>query len=101
MPGRFKEHLSFCGWPRRRLALLQWALEEAAWIVEDDYDSEYRYSGRPVAALQGLEVGALSRFAVKHRPTNGLMLGFAVCNEAEIRRGVDVLAEALIGVGGR
>ena len=58
VPGRFKEHLSFfCGWPRRRLALLQWALEEAAWIVEDDYDSEYRYSGRPVAALQGLVEG--------------------------------------------
>jgi len=205
----------------RRLALLQWALEEGAWIVEDDYDSEYRYSGRPVAALQGLdrngsviyvgtftkmlfpalrlgflvlpsrivnafsatksyvdrhaptldqailaefileghfghhvrrmrqiyaervgvlveasrqklgglmdvvpaeagmrtvgwlrngqddvtaansavaqglEVAALSRFAMKHRPPNGLMLGFAACNEAEIRRGVEVLAHGL------
>lgn len=43
----------------------------------------------------------LRRFAVKHRPANGLMLGFAACNEAEIRRGVDVLVGALIGVGGR
>jgi GntR family transcriptional regulator/MocR family aminotransferase len=207
----------------RRLSLLNWALKEGAWIVEDDYDSEYRYSGRPVAALQGLdrnesviyvgtftkmlfpslrigflvlpsrivdafaaakasvdrhaptldqailsefileghfghhvrrmrqiyaerigilvdackrklhglidvipapagmrtvgwlpndlddsiaaqsaiarglEVAALSRFAVKHRSPNGLVLGFAACNEAEIRRGVDVLAEALRG----
>ena len=37
----------------RRLALLAWAAEAGAWIVEDDYDSEYRYSGRPIAAMQG------------------------------------------------
>jgi len=205
----------------RRLALLNWALKTGAWIVEDDYDSEYRYSGRPMAALQGLdrngsviyvgtftkmlfpslrlgflvlperivdafaaakstvdwyaptlnqailaefimeghfghhvrrmrqvyaeragvlvdacgrklsgvldvvpaeagmrtvgwlakgindakaaqvataqglEVTALSRFATKHRPPNGLVLGFAASNEAELRRGVDVLARAL------
>jgi GntR family transcriptional regulator / MocR family aminotransferase len=40
---------------RRRLALLAWAGQTAAWVVEDDYDSEYRYAGRPVAALQGLD----------------------------------------------
>ncbi|HXR64857.1 MAG TPA: PLP-dependent aminotransferase family protein, partial [Ktedonobacteraceae bacterium] len=39
----------------RRLALLEWAREARAWIVEDDYDSEYRYSGRPLEALQGLD----------------------------------------------
>lgn len=39
----------------RRLALLDWAAEAGAWILEDDYDSEYRYAGRPLAALQGLE----------------------------------------------
>jgi len=39
----------------RRLALLAWAAEAGAWIVEDDYDSEYRYSGRPIAAMQGLD----------------------------------------------
>jgi GntR family transcriptional regulator/MocR family aminotransferase len=39
----------------RRLALLQWAARTGAWIVEDDYDSEYRYAGRPLAALQGLD----------------------------------------------
>ena len=41
--------------PSRRLALLQWAARSGAWIVEDDYDSEYRYAGRPLAALQGLD----------------------------------------------
>ncbi|EEF58743.1 PLP-dependent aminotransferase family protein [Pedosphaera parvula] len=39
----------------RRLALLNWANEARAWIFEDDYDSEYRYSGRPFPALQGLD----------------------------------------------
>ena len=39
----------------RRLALLDWAHERGAWILEDDYDSEYRYAGRPFAALQGLD----------------------------------------------
>ncbi|MFI5114396.1 MAG: PLP-dependent aminotransferase family protein [Terriglobales bacterium] len=40
---------------RRRLALLEWARKAGALIFEDDYDSEYRYSGRPVPALQGLD----------------------------------------------
>jgi GntR family transcriptional regulator / MocR family aminotransferase len=39
----------------RRLALLDWAQEADAWVVEDDYDSEYRYGGRPLEALQGLD----------------------------------------------
>jgi GntR family transcriptional regulator/MocR family aminotransferase len=39
----------------RRLALLEWARARKAWIVEDDYDSEYRYTGRPLASLQGLD----------------------------------------------
>jgi GntR family transcriptional regulator / MocR family aminotransferase len=40
---------------KRRLALLEWASQAAMWILEDDYDSEYRYAGRPLAALQGLD----------------------------------------------
>jgi GntR family transcriptional regulator / MocR family aminotransferase len=39
----------------RRLALLSWAAQANAWIIEDDYDSEFRYVGRPLAALQGLD----------------------------------------------
>jgi GntR family transcriptional regulator/MocR family aminotransferase len=38
----------------RRLELLAWARRQAAVIIEDDYDSEYRYSGSPLPALQGL-----------------------------------------------
>ncbi len=39
----------------RRLALLQWAEHTQAWILEDDYDGEYRYAGKPLASLQGLD----------------------------------------------
>ena len=39
----------------RRLQLLDWAQASGAWIIEDDYDSEYRYESQPIAALQGLD----------------------------------------------
>jgi GntR family transcriptional regulator/MocR family aminotransferase len=39
----------------RRLALLDWAKRAGAYIIEDDYDSEYRFAGRPLATLQGLD----------------------------------------------
>jgi GntR family transcriptional regulator/MocR family aminotransferase len=39
----------------RRLELLAWARQAEAWIIEDDYDSEFRYAGPPLAALQGLD----------------------------------------------
>jgi GntR family transcriptional regulator/MocR family aminotransferase len=39
----------------RRLELLEWAHAANAWIIEDDYDSEFRYSSRPLTALQGLD----------------------------------------------
>jgi GntR family transcriptional regulator/MocR family aminotransferase len=40
----------------RRLAVLEWARKSGALIFEDDYDSEYRYEGRPVPAMQGLDL---------------------------------------------
>ena len=39
----------------RRLALLNYAQENGAWIIEDDYDSEFRYRGRPLPALSALD----------------------------------------------
>ena len=42
----------------RRLQLLNWAQSSGAWIIEDDYDSEYRYESQPVASLQGLDANA-------------------------------------------
>jgi len=46
----------------RRLQLLDWAAKSSALILEDDYDSEYRYAGRPVPALQGLDPRGLVLF---------------------------------------
>ncbi len=52
----------------RRLELISWARRVGAYIVEDDYDSEYRYKGRPIPALAGLDhagtviyIGTLSK----------------------------------------
>jgi GntR family transcriptional regulator/MocR family aminotransferase len=67
----------------RRLELLRWAAGANAWIVEDDYDAEYRYFGHPVAALQGLDssgcviyVGTFTKMLF-----NALRLGFVVLPE--------------------
>jgi GntR family transcriptional regulator/MocR family aminotransferase len=48
---------------RRRLSLLEWARRSRTMIFEDDYDSEYRYSGRPIPALQGLDRAGVVIFA--------------------------------------
>jgi GntR family transcriptional regulator / MocR family aminotransferase len=42
----------------RRMLLLNWAARTGSWIIEDDYDSEYRYGSRPIASLQGLDADA-------------------------------------------
>jgi GntR family transcriptional regulator/MocR family aminotransferase len=39
----------------RRLALLDWAVQNDAWVIEDDYDGEYRYVSRPLPALKSLD----------------------------------------------
>ena len=39
----------------RRLAVIEWARQRHAWIIEDDYDSEFHYEGRPTACVQGLD----------------------------------------------
>lgn len=64
----------------RRLALLDWAQGAGAWIIEDDYDSEFRFTGPPLAALHGIDragrVIYLGTFSKALAP--GLRLGYAV-----------------------
>jgi GntR family transcriptional regulator/MocR family aminotransferase len=67
----------------RRLELLRWAASANAWIIEDDYDAEYRYVGHPVTALQALDsagcviyVGTFTKMLF-----NALRLGFMILPE--------------------
>ncbi|RYG02358.1 MAG: PLP-dependent aminotransferase family protein, partial [Caulobacteraceae bacterium] len=68
----------------RRLELLAWARDAGAWIIEDDYASEFRYDGPPLASLQSLDggerviyVGTLNKALFP-----GLRLGYAVVPQA-------------------
>jgi GntR family transcriptional regulator/MocR family aminotransferase len=64
----------------RRLELLAWAESNGAWIFEDDYDSEFRYGGRPLSSLQGLDHGERVIYAgtLSKVLFPGLRIGFAV-----------------------
>jgi GntR family transcriptional regulator/MocR family aminotransferase len=71
----------------RRLELLGWARDAGAWVIEDDYASEFRYGGRPRASLQGLDeaerviyVGTFNKALFP-----GLRLGYAVVPPALLR----------------
>ena len=77
---------------RRRLALLETARRNGMMIFEDDYDSEYRYSGRPVPALQGLDRSGVVLFAGSFSAVlfPALRLGYVVVPENM----VDVFAAA-------
>ena len=72
----------------RRLQLLEWAHSLKAWIVEDDYDSEYRYESMPVASMQGLDPSSrviyIGTFSKTLFPS--LRLGYIVISPALVNR---------------
>ena len=80
----------------RRRDLLDWAIHENAWIIEDEYDAEYRYSGPPLPALQSMDgsgcviyIGTFTKMLF-----NSLRLGFMVVPERVA--GAFVAARALL-----
>jgi GntR family transcriptional regulator/MocR family aminotransferase len=72
----------------RRLALLDWAVQNKAWIIEDDYDGEYRYVSRPLPALKSLDrdgrVLYSGTFSKVLFPS--LRLAYLVVPEAQVER---------------
>src|SRR5262249_54819185 len=72
----------------RRLQLLEWAVRRRAWIVEDDYDSEFRYRDRPIAALKGLDEAGRVLYAGSFSKvlSPGLRLGYLVVPPSELDR---------------
>ena len=82
----------------RRLALLDWAAQNNAWIIEDDYDGEYRYVSRPLPALKSLDrdgrvlyVGTFSKVLFP-----SIRLAYLVVPETQVER-FEQITQALRG----
>ncbi|HTE29549.1 MAG TPA: PLP-dependent aminotransferase family protein [Chryseolinea sp.] len=83
----------------QRIRLLNWARDNNMWILEDDYDSEFRYNSRPLAALQGLDthqnVIYLGTFSKVLLPA--LRLGYMVFPSTEMARQFSIAKSATDG----
>jgi GntR family transcriptional regulator/MocR family aminotransferase len=76
--------------PGRRDALLNWAAVEDAYIVEDDYDGDYRYEGRPITSLQDMDCDRVVYVASFNKILfPGLRIAYALVPEALVGAFVD------------
>lgn len=82
----------------RRLALLDWAARNQAWIVEDDYDGEYRYVSRPLPALKSLDRDGRVLYAGTFSKVlfPGIRLAYLVVPPAQVER-FEQISQALAG----
>ncbi|MEP9378703.1 PLP-dependent aminotransferase family protein [Aquabacter sp. CN5-332] len=76
----------------RRMALLDWAAKSKSWIIEDDYDGEYRYVSRPLPALKSMDLDGRVIYAGTFSKVlfPSLRLAYLVVPEAQIDRFEDV-----------
>ena len=66
--------------PARRLALLDWAREVDGFVIEDDYDAEFRYDREPVGAVQGLDADRVITIGtVSKSLAPALRIGWLLC----------------------
>ena len=72
----------------RRLALLDWAARNQSWIIEDDYDGEYRYASRPLPALKSLDRDGRVLYAGTFSKVlfPGIRLAYLVVPESQVER---------------
>ncbi len=72
----------------RRLALLDWATRNSAWVIEDDYDGEYRYVSRPLPALKSLDRDGRVLYAGTFSKVlfPSIRLAYLVVPEAQVER---------------
>lgn len=72
----------------RRMALLDWAAKQQAWIIEDDYDSEFRYHGQPLPSLKSLDTRGRVIYAGTFSKTMfpALRCGYVVVPESLVEK---------------
>jgi GntR family transcriptional regulator/MocR family aminotransferase len=72
----------------RRLALLDWAVRNNAWVIEDDYDGEYRYVSRPLPALKSLDRDGRVLYAGTFSKVlfPGIRLAYLVVPDTQVER---------------
>jgi GntR family transcriptional regulator / MocR family aminotransferase len=82
----------------RRLALLDWAVRNNAWVIEDDYDGEYRYVSRPLPALKSLDRDGRVLYAGTFSKVlfPGLRLAYLVVPDTQVER-FEQISQALAG----
>jgi GntR family transcriptional regulator/MocR family aminotransferase len=83
---------------QRRLALLEWASRAAAWVIEDDYDGEYRYASRPLPALKSLDGDGRVLYAGTFSKVlfPGIRLAYLVVPQAQVEL-FEQVGDALAG----